>query len=133
MKNRHKKTRRLRTTTQNTLINRRERRTAGNGQDATENTRKLKAVFRSGISRWIPRTSSAFQQDPSGNHRKKSGKFPTGILLPCSRYFACFPAGASDFPASFLEDPARSSGRNDRPLKYKQKFYFIIFKTNYFL
>jgi len=52
-----------------------ERRTAGNSRDATENTRKLEAVFRSGISRIF----------------------------------------SGDFPASFLEDPARSCGRNDRP------------------
>jgi hypothetical protein len=50
--------------------NRGERRTAGNGWDATENTRKLAAVFRSGIFRWIPTTSSAFRQDPSVNHRE---------------------------------------------------------------
>ncbi len=59
--------------------------------------------------------SSAFRQDPSENHRKKSEKFQTGLLLPCSRYFLCFSAGSGDFPASFLEDPARSDGRNDRP------------------
>jgi hypothetical protein len=28
-----------------------------------------------------------------------------GILLPCSRYFPCFPVGSSDCPASFLPDP----------------------------
>ncbi len=74
-----------------------ERRTAGNGRDPTENTRKLEAVFR-----WISTNSSAFRQDPSGNHRKKSGALPTGILLACSRYF---PEGSGDFPVSFLEDP----------------------------
>jgi hypothetical protein len=30
---------------------------AGNGRKATENTRKLKAVFRPEIFRWIPATS----------------------------------------------------------------------------
>jgi hypothetical protein len=38
-----------------------ERRTAGNGRGATENTRKLEAVFRSGISRIF---SDGFQQLP---------------------------------------------------------------------
>jgi hypothetical protein len=33
------------------------------------------------------------------------GEFPVGILLPCSRYFPCFPAGSDDFPTSFLKDP----------------------------
>ena len=96
-----------------------ERRTEGNGRDATENTRKLEAVFRSGISRIF---SGGFQQLPvlSGRIRpeiigKKYGKFQAGILLPCSRYFPCFPAGSGDFPASFLKDPARSGGRNDQP------------------
>jgi len=55
-----------------------EQRTAGNSRDATENTRKLEAVFRSGIST----TSSAFRQDPSGNHRKNPGNsrppYPVG-------------------------------------------------------
>jgi hypothetical protein len=46
--------------------------------------------------------SSAFRKDPSGNNRKKSGKFQTGILFPCYRYFPCFPARSGDFPASFL-------------------------------
>ncbi len=50
------------------------------------------------FSRWIPTTSSAFRQDLSGNHRKKSWKFPIGILLPCSRYFPCFPEGSSGLP-----------------------------------
>jgi hypothetical protein len=47
--------------------------------------------------------------------RKISGKFPTVLLLSCSRYFPCFPGGSGDFPASFLEDPVRSGGSDDRP------------------
>ncbi len=30
----------------------------------------------------------------TGIHRKKSGQFPVGILLPCSSHFRCFPAGS---------------------------------------
>jgi len=109
-----------------------KRSTAGNGRDATENTRKLEGVFRSEISLMF---SGGFQQLSvlSGNHREKSGKFPTRILLPRSRYFPtrillprsryfpCFPVGSSDFPASFLEDPTRSGGRNDRPGLYTER------------
>ncbi len=51
----------------------------------------------------------------TGIHRKKSGRFPVGILLPCSSDFQCFPAGFGDFPASFLQDPGGSGGRNRRP------------------
>jgi hypothetical protein len=79
-----------------------ERSRTGNGRDATENTRKLEAVFRSGIFRIV---FGGFRQNPSGNHRKKSGKFQAGILLPYSRYFLRFPAGSCDFSAYFLQDP----------------------------
>ncbi len=51
----------------------------------------------------------------TGIHRKKSRRFPVGILLPCFSDFRCFPAGSGDFPASFLQDPAGSGGRNHRP------------------
>jgi len=53
----------------------------------------------------------------TGIHRKKSGQFPAGILLPRSSDFRCFPAGYGDFPASFLQVPARSGGQNVRPGK----------------
>ncbi len=51
----------------------------------------------------------------TGIHRKKSRRFPVGILLPCSSDFRCFPAGSGDFPASSLQDPGGSGGRNHRP------------------
>ncbi len=53
---------------------------------------------------FFPVDSDNFQCFPRGSFRnywKKSGKFRTRILLLCSRYFPCFPAG--------------SGGRNDRP------------------
>jgi hypothetical protein len=50
-----------------------------------------------------------------GIHRKKSGQFPVGILLPCSSDFRCFPAGSGDFPESFLQNLVGSGGRNHRP------------------
>jgi hypothetical protein len=49
----------------------------GNGRDRTENTRKLKSVFRPEIFRifrWIPATCSAFQQD------QLTGMIDVGIL-----------------------------------------------------
>ena len=59
--------------------------------------------------------SCAFLQELTGNHRKKSGKFPTGILLPSSSDFRPFPAGSGEFPASFLKDSAESGSRNHLP------------------
>jgi hypothetical protein len=41
--------------------------------------------------------SCAFRQEPAGNHRKKAEKFPTGILLPRSSDFRCFPAGTGPY------------------------------------
>ncbi len=41
----------------------------------------------------------------TGIHRKKSGQFPVGILLPCSSDFRCFPAGSGDFRESIQRDP----------------------------
>jgi hypothetical protein len=52
--------------------------------------------------------SDKFHWFPPGSVWKsseKSGKFQAGILLLCSRYSPCFPAGSGDFPASFLQDP----------------------------
>jgi hypothetical protein len=56
--------------------------------------------------------SDDFQSIPAGKHRnligiyrKKSGQFPVGVRLPCSSNFLWFPAGSSDFFASFLQDP----------------------------
>ncbi len=77
-----------------------EWRTAWNGRFATENTRKLEAVFRSGI---FPVDADNFQCFPRGSFRKSSEKIRAGILLPCSRYLPCFPAGSSDFPARSCE------------------------------
>jgi hypothetical protein len=58
---------------------------------------EVEAVFRPEIY-WIfsggfLSISCAFRQEPVGNHRKKSEKFPVGILLPRSSDFRCFPAG----------------------------------------
>ena len=79
----------------------------------------VEAVFRPEIFRIF---SDDFRSVPAGKHRKlagihrkKSGQFPAGILLPCSSDFRCFPAGYGGFPASFLQDPAGSGGRNLRP------------------
>ncbi len=55
-------------------------------QENTGNRWNIEAVFWLEIFRifsggFLP-TSCAFQQEPVGNHRQKSRKFPTGILLP---------------------------------------------------
>ena len=75
--------------------------------------------------------SDDFRPVPAGKHRKLTGihrkkirKFPVGILLPCSGDFRCFPAGSGDFPASFLQDPAGSGGRNLRPGVYVSISYW---------
>ncbi len=56
---------------------------------------------------FFPVDSNNFQCFPAGSVRKssekKSGKFPTGILLPCSKYFPSFPAGSGDFPGRSCE------------------------------
>jgi hypothetical protein len=99
------------------LLNPGERRTAGNGRDATENTRKFEVVFRAGSFWNFSVDSDKFQCFPAGSVRKsweKSGKFPTGI--PASMFQV--------FPASFLEDPARSGGRNYRP---GNEFIFLAY------
>ncbi len=54
------------------------------------------------------RVSAGNHRKLAGIHRKKSEKFPAGILLPCSIDFWCFPAGYDDFPASFLQESAGS-------------------------
>jgi len=50
---------------------------------------KLSGFFSSGFLR----NFCAFHQEPAGNHRKQSGKFPAEMLLPYSRDFRYFPAG----------------------------------------
>ena len=56
-----------------------------------------------------------YRQELVGNHRKKSGNFPAGILLPCFDDFRCIPAGSSVFSISFLQVPSGSGHRNLRP------------------
>ena len=72
-----------------------------------ENFRIFFGAFRS--------LSCAFRQELVGNHRKKSGIFPAGILLPCFGDFRCIPAGSSVFTISFLQVPWGSGHRNLRP------------------
>ncbi len=70
-------------------------------QENTANRWTMEAVFQPEIIRIFSgkflRTSCAFRQPPTGNHREKSGKFPTGILLICSSHFRCFPAGTGPY------------------------------------
>jgi hypothetical protein len=55
-------------------------------QENTGNRWNVEAVFRPEIvqifSGGFLSTSCTFRQEPPGNHRKKSEKFPAGILLP---------------------------------------------------
>jgi hypothetical protein len=61
----------------------------------------MEAVFRPEIcwtfSGGFWSISWAFRQELVGNHRKKSEKFPVGILLPRSGDFRCFPAGTGPY------------------------------------
>ncbi len=77
-------------------------------QESTGNHRNVEAVFPPEIFRIF---SDDFQPVPAGKprkltriHRKKSSKFPVGILLP-------FPT----ISGAFLQDPEGSGGRNLRP------------------
>ena len=79
----------------------------------------VEAVFRSENFRTF---SGDIQPVPAGKYRKLAGirrknpaVFLTGILLPRSSDFRCFPGGYGDYPASFLQYPAGSGGRNVRP------------------
>jgi hypothetical protein len=65
-------------------------------QENTGNQWNMEAVFTPEIVLiffvgFLP-TSGAFWQEPAGNLRKTSAKFPAGILLPCFTDFRCFPA-----------------------------------------
>ncbi len=70
-------------------------------QENAGNRWNMEAVFRPEIvrifsGRLLP-ISCAFLQELAGNDRKKSEKFPAGILLPCSSDFRCFPAGTGPY------------------------------------
>ena len=53
----------------------------GNGQDTPKDVRKMAAVLRPGISRWVPTTSCNFQQDPLGNQWKILGRYTASKFL----------------------------------------------------
>ncbi len=70
-----------------------------------ETSGNMEAVFRSESLRTFPvdfrLASHSFRQETPVDHRKKSENFPIGILLPFLIIFRTFPAGSSDFSASF--------------------------------
>jgi hypothetical protein len=70
----------------------------------------------------IPRSkiTGRFRQENTGNHRKKSKKMPSGILLPCSIDFRSFLAESSNFLTSFRWYSLVSGGRNHRPRLVQQ-------------
>ncbi len=89
------------------------RETAGMQRKILGNGKQYSSGEFSRFFRWIPRNSSAFWQDPSGNHRKNPEN-------PRREY--CF--HVPDISGVFLQDlvifqqnPARSGGRNNRPDK----------------
>ncbi len=62
-----------------------------------------------------------------GIHRKKSGSFSAGILLPYSSDYRCFLSGYGDFPTSFLQDLAISGRRNLRPENHTMPHKLALF------
>ena len=56
--------------------------------------------------------SRAFQQEPVGNHRKKSKKFPVGILLPRSGDFRFFSAGTGPYFSTWAQYSHRQNIKN---------------------
>ncbi|CAF1388913.1 unnamed protein product [Rotaria magnacalcarata] len=85
----------------------------------------VEAVFRlenfrifSGDFRSIPAEK---HRNLTGIRRKSSIGFLTGILLPCSSVFPCFPAGYGDFTAYFLEYSTGFGGQNVRPEQLQQQ------------
>ena len=101
----------------------------GSGRNTSEVTGTWKQYSDRKISGFFPVHSDHFpvlsRQELVGNHRKKSGNFPAGILLPCSDDFRCIPAVFIVFSASFLQVPSGSGHQNLRPGK-DQKSFFII-------
>ena len=70
-------------------------------QECTGNRRKWKQYSNGNFQDFFPVDSSQFSVlsdgKSVGNHRKKSEKFPVGILLPCSGDFQCLPAGTGPY------------------------------------
>jgi len=70
-------------------------------------------------------------QEIDGNPPEKIQQISGRNTASTSGYFRYFPVGSGDFPASFLQDPAGSSGHNLRPGKMLKldrlhsKFSFI--------
>ena len=66
-------------------------------QEYTGSHRNMEAVFRPEniriFSGDIRPVSGGKHRKVIGMHRKKSGNFPAGILLPCPGDFQCIPAG----------------------------------------
>ena len=100
-------------------IMRRSKNTRRFRQEYIGRHRNMEAVFRQENFCIFPVHSDHFpvlsRQKLVGNHQKKSGNFPAGILLPCSADFRCIPAGSSVFSVSFLQVPSGSDHRNLRP------------------
>jgi hypothetical protein len=63
----------------------------------------------------VRREMAGLQRKILGIWRQYSSREFPGFFPVDSDKFQWLPAGSSDFRASFLQDPARSGGRNDRP------------------
>jgi hypothetical protein len=80
-------------------------------QEGFGNQRKTEAVFQRenfrNFSNDFRLVSTGNYRKLTGIHRKKSKKFPTGVLLPYSGDFRYFPVGSEDLSRCF---PAGSGG-----------------------
>jgi len=93
------------------LINPGQEVRAGSSRKTLEINGNMEAVFRSeslrSFSVDFQLASHSFRQETPVDHRKKSENFPVGILLPFLIIFRAFPAGSSDFSASFRAVPVK--------------------------
>jgi hypothetical protein len=92
-----------------------ERRTAGNGPDATENHSKLEAVFRPGISGFFSVYSDKFQCFPPGSIRKSLEKIPENFRREYCFHVPDMSLVSVQDPVASRIFPARSCGRKDHP------------------
>ena len=103
-----------------------ERRTVGNGRNATENTRKLEAVFRAGLSRifsggirQLPVLSVRNRPEIIGKNLETSGREYCFHIPAISRVFLQDTLTFSAFSGRFLQYPFSGTidlGSNEEPI-----------------
>ncbi len=87
---------------------------AGKHRKSLEHGSSIPTGKFSDFFRWFPTGSCWKAHEIDWNPPEKIQKISGWNTASTSGYFRCFPAGSGDFPASFLQDPAGSSGRNLR-------------------